>query len=729
MLERLYKAGFRCRLDKSQFLMNEVIYLGHRISKEGVAPSSNKVKTLLDAPYPKDVEQLISFLGAVNYYGKYIKNLSSVIDPLNKLRSSETVWKFGTNEKAAFNKLKELIASETVLMQYNPELPLKIDTDASMGGIGAVISHKTVDGERPIEFASRTLTKAERKYSCIEKEALAIVWGLKKFHRYIYAREFDLVTDHKPLTFIFGEKKDIPEMGVSRIQRWAILLASYRYKIEYRPTKLHSNADMCSRFPLKVEADDGDTALQEDVFACEETSEVFQTTFEEKELINHTLVSQYSRTDVIISKVIKQVQEGWSEKGDLPGEYHNRRDELSVEHNCLLWGARVIIPSKLRVGVLELLHATHLGIVNMKALARAYFWWPGITKDIETLAKNCEVCKLNQKNPPKTVLHPWIASKVPWERIHIDFCTYNNDQWLVVVDSYSKWSEVIHMRKCIDSPATIRELRKLFATWGLPKIVVSDNGPSLVSDEIMSFYKNNGIKFIPIPSYKPQCNGLAERMVGTFKSSMKKMKERCSNLSKNLACWLLTYRNTPHGTSKWTPAELMVGRRTRSRLSLLYPEESGNPLLSNNQVMREFKVGEQVYYKDVRQDKWKPGQVCEKRGEKVYLIQGRDGGTRMKHIDQLISGLENPHVEPRVSSEDREIVQNPIGNVVQNAPVPLQPNVSTSIREHTGTGMATVNNRELADPILPSEPPSMLGLPPRSSNRSRKAPERLITTI
>ncbi len=431
VLDRLYQAGFRCRLDKSKFLADEVIYLGHRISKEGVTPCSEKVKTLLDAPYPENLEQLIAFLGAVNYYGRYIKNMASVIDPLNQLRAKDAVWKFGKIEKKAFNELKNLIASSAVLVQYNPDLPLKIDTDASKGGIGAVISHITEDGERPIEFASRSLTKAERKYSQIEKEALAIIWGVKKFHRYIYAREFRLVTDHKPLTFIFGEKRDIPEMGVSRIQRWAILLASYRYKIEYRSTKLHSNADMCSRFPLKIEADDGDEALQEDVFACEETAEVFRTTFEEKELINHVLVSHYSRTDATVSKVIKEVQEGWSGQGKLPGEYYNRRTELSVEHNCLLWGARVVIPSKLRESVLNLLHATHLGIVNMKALARSYFWWPGITKDIENLAKNCEVCKLNQKNPPKTVLHPWIASKAPWERIHIDFCTYNNDQWLL----------------------------------------------------------------------------------------------------------------------------------------------------------------------------------------------------------------------------------------------------------------------------------------------------------
>ena len=282
VLNRLYEAGFRCRLDKSSFMVKEAVYIGHLVTKEGVRPCNDKIKTLLDAPYPKDVDQLISFLGAANYYSRYIKNMSSVIDPLNQLRVKGAVWKFGKEERNAFDELKKLMASSGVLVQYNPDIPLKIDTDASKGGIGAVISHITESGERLIEFASRTLSKSERNYSPIEKEALAIIWGIKKFHRYIYAREFLLVTDHKPLTFIFGEKKDIPEMGISRIQRWAILLASYRYRIEYRSTKQHCNADMCSRFPLKVEADDGDEALKEDAFACEVTSDVFSKTFAEK---------------------------------------------------------------------------------------------------------------------------------------------------------------------------------------------------------------------------------------------------------------------------------------------------------------------------------------------------------------------------------------------------------------------------------------------------------------
>ena len=239
------------------------------------------------------------------------------------------------------------------------------------------------------------------------------------------------------------------------------------------------------------------------------------------------------------------------------------------------------------------------------------------------------------------MIHPWIPATKPWERIHIDFCQYNNDNWLIIVDAKSKWVEIINMKKNTDSTATIRELRRVFSTFGLPTCVVSDNGPQLVSEEITDFYKKNGIKHIPIPSYKPQCNGLAERMVNTFKSSMKKMKIQSKDVSKNVSCWLLTYRNTPHATSTKTPTELMFGRRTRSLLSLLYPQPSSDGRLpGTSQVYREFNINDQVLYKNVRHDTWVPGVVVSREGSKVYLVEGQQGeGTHRKHIDQLTAGI------------------------------------------------------------------------------------------
>ncbi len=215
------------------------------------------------------------------------------------------VWK-----REAFDDLKKLLASSQVLTFYDPDKPIRVDADASEYGLGAVLSHIDEQGrDRPIEFISRTLTKAERNYAQIEKEALAIVRAIKRFHKYIYARDFQLYTDHKPLELILDTQKQTPLMGTSRIIRWALVLNHYRYTIKYRPTNKHSNADFCSRYPLPDENDG--IQLDEEV----EVKTVFSLYMDEdKPLLNSDLISRYSRTDPVLSKVIFCVKEGWAER-------------------------------------------------------------------------------------------------------------------------------------------------------------------------------------------------------------------------------------------------------------------------------------------------------------------------------------------------------------------------------------------------------------------------------
>ena len=169
-------------------MQKSVIYLGHVVSAQGIRPVQSKVETLVKAMYPENREQLIAFLGAVQYYSRYLPNMSTVIEPLNHLRSAKVEWVFGKEQKEAYEELKKMLASDKVLTFYDPDLPLKVDCDASSVGLGGVLSHIFPNGEeRPIEFISRTLTATERRYSQIDREALSIVWSLKKFHKYVYA--------------------------------------------------------------------------------------------------------------------------------------------------------------------------------------------------------------------------------------------------------------------------------------------------------------------------------------------------------------------------------------------------------------------------------------------------------------------------------------------------------------------------------------------------------------
>ena len=671
VVRRLEKANFRCNISKTKFLADTVTYLGYRIDKIGIKPCQSKVETLLRAKYPENLKSLEAFLGGAMYYARFIEGMSTICEPLNRLRRAEVKWRFEKEEKRAFDKLKKALASSAVLTPYNPNLEVKIDTDSSKTGLGAVISHIMPDGsERPIEFASRTLNNAERNYSQIEKEALSLVWGVKRFHKFVYGRKFKLVSDHKPLIYILKENKSIPEMGASRIVRWAITLASYQYEIQWRPTQKHCNADLCSRFPVESDSDDSWDTDQE-------VSEVFYNTFGDKPVINYKSISRFTDQDSILSKVRRFTQEGWDEKyvtgKDEFLPYYSRRHELTVEKGCILWGVRVIVPAKLRRDVLDLLHCTHQGVVAVKAVARSYVWWPKMNQDIERVTRECSACQDSRNKPPKSTPHPWTPTKRPWERIHADFCgPVNNNNFLIIVDVHTKWIEVINMRSKTTSPATINELQKVFARWGNPEIFVSDNGPQLVSAEMKQFLESNGIHQVPVPTYSPNSNGIAERAVQTFKSAMKKASRESSDFDGNLTRWLLHYRNTPQATTHETPAMMMLGRPTRTLLSLLDPlstqRKQQQDFTLDKRKLRRFDIGSKVRVLEVRSGKWYKGTISGKESCKVYIVETRKG-TERRHVDHLMlatdnSGidlsLENENADDSCIGQDHESLHNPV---------------------------------------------------------------------
>ena len=237
VLKRLQNEGLRVNKEKCCFLTTSVQYLGHRIDANGIHATGEKLDAVLMAPVPSSVPQLRSFLGMINYYSKFIPNLATLLNPLNELLRKDVQWKWTDQREQAFKQAKQCLTSPNVLVHYDPTLPIKLAGDASAYGIGALISHTLPDGsERPIAFASRTLNASERNYAQLEKEALSLIFGVKKFHEYLYGRRFTLLTDHKPLMTILGPKTGVPPLAAARLQRWALLLSAYEYDLEFRPT-------------------------------------------------------------------------------------------------------------------------------------------------------------------------------------------------------------------------------------------------------------------------------------------------------------------------------------------------------------------------------------------------------------------------------------------------------------------------------------------------------------
>ena len=362
VLQRLDDMNIKLNVAKCAFMQDEVEYFAFRVTKEGIQPSERKVEAVLRVPDPENRKELQSWLGLVNYYRKFIPNMSTVVQPLTNLLGKDVPWFWTESCKNASETVRQLLASSQVLVHYQPDKPVTLAVNASPYGIGSVISHQLDNDDRPIAYASRTLTAAERNYSQIEKEALAIIFGVTKFHQFLFGRKFTLLTDHKPLTLILGPKKGIPVLAASRLQRWAIQLSAYQYDICFRTTTKNGNADTLSRFPLPE--------------TCNESESIFFVEANEmnREQVNSLPITpdkivKASREDPVLSRIIHFTVNGWPEKSTLSAEYepyYKFKDEFTTEEGCLLRGIRVVIPTKFQDVMLDELHENHPGIVKMR---------------------------------------------------------------------------------------------------------------------------------------------------------------------------------------------------------------------------------------------------------------------------------------------------------------------------------------------------------------------------
>ena len=263
------------------------------------------------------------------------------------------------------------------------------------------------------------------------------------------------------------------------------------------------------------------------------------------------MVASATRKDPVLARLYDSTLHRWPSVVADPvlQPYFSRKHELSVDQGCVLWGLRVVTPEAYRVRLLDDLHQEHHGICRMKSLARGYFWWPGLDSAIGERVSACHVCAAIGKSPPKVPLHPWRWPVKPWERIHIDFFVKDKLNFLIVVDAYSKWLEIIPMSSTT-SLKTSEVLRSLFSRYGIPEELVSDNGPQLAAEEFTKFMRQNGIKFTRVPPYHPASNGTAERSVQTAKVALTKQaldgKASTLTLEHRLVNFPILNRSTSH---------------------------------------------------------------------------------------------------------------------------------------------------------------------------------------
>lgn len=575
---RLEEVGLQINFDKSSFNQASIPFLGHVISKEGLRPSPDHLIAIAEAPRPTDMVALRSFLGLTSWFNKFLPNYATVVEPLRQMlrANAQTPLQWSKETVESFDTLKRMLLQSPVLAIYDPSLPTFISTDASDYGLGAVLTQLHPDGvERVIAFASRTLSTSERKYSAVEKEALACVWAVEKWRTYVWGHRFTLRTDHQALTTLLSTK-GMDRAGM-RVARWSARLLCFQYDVQYRPGKKNCVADCLSRMPLSHT----DTTASTEQDLISEIAEI-QPFLTALPLVDFKAECEDCPE---LSQLRQTIQLGWpklqkSVSSDLR-LYFPVRHELAVESPLIFRGNRLIVPVALRERLIHLAHEGHQGLVRTKQRLRELYWWPRMDDLVHTILSACVTCQASDKSAKTFTapMQPVEFPKGPFQHVAIDIvgpfekgatdCKFA----ITLIDYFSKWPEV-GFASSVTTETVLKFLTTIFAREGNPCTITTDNGPQFTSFEFADFVKTQGIKHIKTSVYHPQANGAIERFNRVLKECVQAAEVARKPWKSAVLTMLKSYRATPHATTGETPFLLLRGRPMRTKLNVLLPEDS-----------------------------------------------------------------------------------------------------------------------------------------------------------
>ena len=599
VLDRARLRNLKLNKTKCQFKKQEITYLGLVLTKDGLKPDPRKTQAIIDMTPPTSREALQRFLGMITYLSKFIPNLSQTAAPLRALLEKDTEWQWHQEHLQSFSTLKHLASSAPALAYFNPSHPVKLSVDASSKGLGAVL----LQNDHPIAYASRALTDTQQRYAQIEKEMLAVVFGCTKFHDYIYGMpDVEVESDHKPLEAIL--RKPLHQAPL-RLQKMIMTTQKYSLNVTYRPGKQLVLADTLSRAYLP---ECGGSLEEKFDINTLQTLPISDTKL-------HQLTEETKR-DSHLQQLASVITTGLPEtKQDVPANclpYWNYRDELSVCNDLIFKGEKIVIPKRMQREMLDIIHSSHLGVEKCKKRARDVMFWPGMAAQIQDTVANCHICSAYQRNNSK---EPMIAHEIPtrpWSQVGTDLFEINNQKYLVMVDYYSGFIEINLLQNGTTSKQIVAHCKSQFSRHGIPDRLITDNGPQFSSTMFKEFSKCYGFEHQTASPHYPQSNGMAEKAVQTAKNLIKKaiLDKRDPYLA------LLEYRNTPISDTLGSPAQRLMGRRTKTLLpttaKLLQPK-----LINPQSVFRELRNRKtlQKFYYDRHTTALKPFSV----GDKVMM--------------------------------------------------------------------------------------------------------------
>ena len=628
-------------------------------------------------------------------------------------KNTQFVW--GIEQENSFEKIKDLISSALTLTYYDPNIEVTLTADSSAHSIGAVC----LQNGKPIEFAAKSLTECQQRYSQIEKELLASLYACKRFRYYCFGQpRIRVETDHLPLLGLMN--KDINQLS-PRLATMRLELLAYPIELVFKP-----GADMVLADTLSRSCPEG-TSLNDDL-GTDPLLSVCSVVIQSEEVMNKYQLA--TKQDEELQVVMRYIKEGWPSHRKACASrakgYWNLRQSLSVVNEVVFYGSRLVIPVSLRNEVVVSLHSAHQGVTKVIQRASNSVFWPGLRKRLEEKCLSCDVCMQSERCQTKEPLRSFPVPEYPFQTIGVDLFHLHGDEYLLAVDYLTKWPVVKLLPNNTTSKSVVQCMKEIFSDYGRPEVVVSDNGPQFSSMYFKTFCKEQCIKHTTSSPLHSSGNGQAERCIGTVKSMMKK----CLADNTDWLQGLTAIRNTPIGDQCLSPSELLQGRILRDHLPVdvakykvrTYDLDKVRSLLEARKCVEKFyhdnhagqdkfilQSGQQVYFKAAHGN-WRQGKIDKLLGDRSYLIQAQNTTVRRNRNDirrslvdrELVSSSSTP-LDNIDSSEQQIVGQGKVAGVTQNT-----------------DGLQSETN--IMASVIPSPVSAAGSQPPSNMGRTRKKP-------
>lgn len=585
VLVELRKAGMTLNLEKCDFLTTETTYLGHRITKDGVAPGDRNVESIKKFDVPKSFKKVRRFLGLTGFFRKYVKDYAIISAPLRKLLKKD-VKKFywGDEQQSAFEKLRLILTDKPVLAIFNPNARHELHCDGSKKGLGGVLLQ--IEGDLPpkaVAYFSKALTPTESRYTSYEFETMALVESLKRFYYYLLNRKFTVFTDCRSL-----EQTKKKRVLNDRVARWWMEIQAFDFDMKYRPGAQMSHADCLSRcMSDEVEDSEGEDSYKISESDSNEEEDKKKVLKMSKEPVDWIVALQLrdetieeiknilSGSETVMSDKLKEIKNSYSLKA---GKIYKKTDE----------GLKFYVPKGVRFYVVQAGHDKigHPAWARTLEGIRENFWFPNMSQFVRKYVNNCIPCSLHKKGPDEEKIHLHVVENkpIPFHTCHIDHAgpypkTKSRKEYIFgIVDSFTGFT-ILRAVKSPDAQEAIKVLEDISQIFGVPTILISDRGAAFTSKKFKEFCERNVIKHSLVAAKTPRANGKIERVFRIVGEGLKTMSEGESDKDweKNLSAIQWAINSLRNRVTDESPQGILFNYRPRNHV--------GNQLL--NAVMLE----------------------------------------------------------------------------------------------------------------------------------------------